>query len=121
MKIILLVAFGMVLAGFSSFSADVAVPGGSISFTNIAVLQVLEVYKAMTGLELVTDSRVKMVRHQVALEADSVPKDKVVKLLEKALLDQAGVVITHLDDKRASVTCNDALPIIQATHAPKGN
>ena len=34
-----------------------------------------------------------------------------MKLIEKAMLEQAGIVITHLDDKRASVTCNDALPI----------
>jgi hypothetical protein len=37
-----------------------------------------------------------------------------MKLIEKALVDQAGVVITQLDGQRASVTYNDALAITPA-------
>jgi hypothetical protein len=33
-----------------------------------------------------------------------------VKLFEKAFIEQAGIVVTRLDEKRSSVACNDALP-----------
>ncbi len=115
MKTTLLIAFGLFLGSLCLFSADVANPPNSISFTNVHLIQVLEIYKLVSGFELVTDSHVKRVPHQITLEAHGVETDKAVKLLEKALLEQAGVVITRLDDKRASVTYNDALPITNIT------
>lgn len=36
--------------------------------------------------------------------------------MEDALIKQAGIVITHLDDKSVSVTYNDALPITGSKH-----
>jgi type II secretory pathway component GspD/PulD (secretin) len=79
------------------------------------VQQVLPIYKAMSGLDLVVDSRVKTVLWPVTLQSsEALPKAEATKLIEKALLEQAGVVITHLDGRRASVTHNDALAIIPA-------
>ena len=115
MKTTLLVAFGIFLASLCSFSAEVAAPPGNIYLKNVEVLKVLDIYKALAGLELVTDSRVATVRHPITLITATIAKDKAVKLMEKALVEQAGVVITRLDDKRTSVTYNDALPISQAT------
>jgi hypothetical protein len=40
---------------------------------------------------------------------------EALKFMEKTLLEQAGIVITHLDNKQLSVTYNDALPIKQVT------
>ena len=111
----------MLVASLCSLSADEVAPRGAMDFTNADVLQVVDIYKAMTGAQLVTDSRVKMVRHTITLLANPSRKEEAVKLLEKALLEQAGVVMTRLDDKRVSVTFNDALPITQAKKAAKGN
>ena len=84
----------MLFLSTCAFAADF--PADSFNYQNATVGQVLPIYKELSGLELVVDSRVKNVR------------------IEKELLEQAGVIITHLDDKRASVTCNDALTITKA-------
>jgi hypothetical protein len=73
----------------------------------------------LAGVELVTDSRVRTVHHHITLQAKADAPAQGAKLLEKALLEQAGVVITCIDDKRVSVTYNDALPITQTEKAPK--
>ena len=104
-----------------AFSAEVGLAPGSINFANSEVSQILEIYRSMTAMDLVIDSRVKTMHHPITLQAKAASKDEAVKLIEKALVDQAGVVITRLDDKRASVTYNDALPITQAKKTPKGN
>lgn len=83
---------------------------GMISFKNVPVTQILPIYKSLSGLELVIDSRVKRVSSLVTVAASNpLSKADAEKLIEKALLDQAAIVITRLDDKRASVTYNDAL------------
>ena len=38
-----------------------------------------------------------------------ISKADALKFIEKALVEQAAVVVTQLDDKRVSVTFNDAL------------
>ena len=114
MKTSLLLAFALLVAGLCSGAT--AAPG-AIHFTNAEVSQVLPIFRDLTGLELVIDSRAKSVRYTITLEAKAAGKDEAAKLIEKALVDQAGIVITRLDDKRASVTYNDALPITQAKEA----
>jgi type II secretory pathway component GspD/PulD (secretin) len=83
---------------------------GMINFKNVPVAQILPIYKSLSGLELVVDSRAKRVSSPVTVAATSpLSKAEAERLIEKALLDQAAIVITRLDDKRASVTYNDAL------------
>jgi AICAR transformylase/IMP cyclohydrolase PurH len=66
----------------------------------------------MSGLEFVIDSRVKTVSSPITLRIVGLrTKEEVMKLMREALVKQAGIVITQLDDKRESVTFNDALPI----------
>lgn len=90
-------------------------PKGTLDFKNAEVRQVLPIYKAVSGLDLVVDSRVKTVRWPVTLQSsEALPKAEATKLIEKALLEQAGIVITHLDGQRASVTHNDALAVTPA-------
>jgi hypothetical protein len=98
-----------------------SIPSGRIDFTDAEVPQVLQVYRALVGGELVTDSRVRTVHCHLTLQAKADAPAQGAKLLEKALLEQAGVVITRIDDKRVSVTYNDALPITQTEKAPTGN
>ena len=96
-------------------------PNRGIYFTSAEVPQVLQIYRALAGVELVTDSRVRTVDYHVTLQAKADAPAQAAKRLEKALLEQAGVVITRIDDKRVSVTYNDALPITQTEKAPTGN
>jgi hypothetical protein len=78
----------------------------------------LKIYKEWSGYELVVDSHVAEIHTPIdysqAFSAMYRTSD-AVKCLEKVMLDQAGIVITHLDDKRVSVTYNDALPIKNVT------
>jgi hypothetical protein len=90
-------------------------PKGVLDFKNAEVQQLLPIYKAMSGLDLVVDSRVRTVHSPITLQSSApIGKAEATKLIEKALLEQAGVVITHLDGQRASVTYNDALVVIPA-------
>jgi type II secretory pathway component GspD/PulD (secretin) len=84
---------------------------GMINFKNVSISEVLRIYQSLSGLELVIDSRAKQ-EHTLITVTTTAPltKTQCIKLLEKTLLSQAAIVITPLDDKRASVTYNDALP-----------
>lgn len=119
MKTHLLILLALLLTSAGAHSAEAGGVPGSIRFSNAEVSQVLPIYRAMTGRELVVDSRVKTVRHTITLEAQAAGKEEGAKLIEKALLSQAGIVITRLDKKRASVTYNDALPIAPAKNASR--
>ena len=119
MKTSLLIALGLLLTTWSSNSAEAGAAPGSVHFSNAQVSQVLPIYRAMTGLELIVDSRVKTVGYTITLKAQGGGKEAGVKLIEQALLNQAGIVITRLDKKRASVTYNDALPTTPAKNASK--
>jgi len=89
-------------------------PKYTIDFKKVDTQQALSFYANLSGLELVTDSHVSAVHNPIALQSSSPSKSETMKLVEKALIEQAGIVITRLDDKKASVTFNDALPITTA-------
>jgi hypothetical protein len=110
MKTSLFIGFGILLAVLCS-SAEPPGPAGSIRFRNAEVPKVLDIYKALTGADLIIDLRVKGLPYGISLRASGEDKTVVAKLPEKALLQQAGVLITRLDDGKVSVTCNDALPV----------
>jgi hypothetical protein len=83
----------------------------SINFVNVPVDQVLDIYKASTSLELVIASNVRLATHSITLRAINVSPEAVPHLLEQALLKQAGVILSRLDEKRVSVTYNDQLEL----------
>ena len=98
--------------------AFVPPPPGSIQFDDsqptIDVQDFLQVYKSMSGLELVIDSRAAKIHTPFkshAKKTDWFTRANALKLIETNYLEEAGIVITHIDDKRVSVTYNDALPI----------
>jgi hypothetical protein len=76
--------------------------------------KVLEVHKQFSGRELVISSELKFFHPPINLKLQGVSKTNAMKAIEKVLLEQSGVVITPLDDKRISVTFNDALPLTPA-------
>ena len=97
----------------SAFSAGS--PAGSINFVNAPVNKVLPVYQALSGGQIIQSSEVKRMHSAITVRSSSaLSKADTLKLIEKALIEQAGVVITPLGDKRISVTINDALPIKKA-------
>ena len=96
------------LVTFCAYSADY--PDSKIDLTNADLSQVLRIYKGVSGLDLIIDSRAKIECH-ITLVSATLKKDELLKLIESTLVTQARIVITRLDDKRASVTFNDALPI----------
>ena len=118
MKISLFTAFAILLVSVHVVSSAENTTPGAFDMKNADVLQVLSLYRDLAGSELITDSRVKTVRHQITLAGSASGKEAAAKLVEGALLEQAGVVITHLDARRVSVTYNDALPISGAKKSP---
>jgi type II secretory pathway component GspD/PulD (secretin) len=99
----------------SLWTASAQEPKSPLSFINTPVQKILTMYQHFSGLELVQSSEVKKLSTTITLKTNGpVSKADLIKLMEQALLTQAGVVISHLDEHRASVTYNDALPIIPA-------
>ena len=81
----------------------------TLDFRKVGVDSILDLYQATSGLGLVIDSRVP-VRTLVTVKTSApVNEADTLKIIEQALVSQAGVVITRLDNKRASVTYNDQL------------
>jgi hypothetical protein len=84
-------------------------PSMTLDFRKARVQDILDLYQATSGLCFVTDTRVPV--HALVTVKTSVPvsKAETLETIERALVSQAGVVITRLDDNRASVTYNDQL------------
>ena len=118
MRSILLLSFLSLFVRLHALAAEE--PKGRLNIKDFDVQQVLPFYKDISALELVIDSRVKTVHSSITLQiSEPLPKAQAVRLLEKALLEQAGIVITRLEGERASVTYNDALPIVAAKKPSK--
>jgi hypothetical protein len=110
MKLALILLAGLLVSVCPSFATDTS--SGMMDVKNVPTADILTIYQKMSGLELVVDSRVKRVLSPVTFKTTTpLSKEESLKLIQSALLKQAGIVITRLDDKRASVTFNDALPI----------
>src|SRR5580765_5740375 len=89
---------------------------GMIDISGVTVSTVLPIYRDLSGAELVVSSEVKRLVTPVTIgPAGPLKKEEAMKLIEKELLDQAGVLITKLDKTRISVTHNDALPTTPVT------
>lgn len=96
---------------------ELVIPAGLVNVNSADACQMLQLYTLLSGKELVTSSHVNSVAAKITLQPEvALKKSEVLKLFEKALLDQAGIVITKLDEKRVSVTYNDALPVTVVTN-----
>jgi hypothetical protein len=98
------------LACRPSFAQDTNKITTGINLVNVEPARVLDVYKAATRRELIVASDVRLANHHITLHFSG-SAEAVPALIEQALLKQAGIVITRLDDKRASVTYNDKLEL----------
>ena len=76
---------------------------GTINLESVKIPVVLNLYSQITDKELVIESAVTNQSKFISVRMQAASKMECAKLLEKALLEQADIVITPLDDKRASV------------------
>jgi hypothetical protein len=84
---------------------------GNLNYGKWPVSKVLAIYKAITKTELIVASNVQDI-HGIDLGMkEPLPSDEAARVIEQALLNQAGIVITHLGGKKASVTYNDKLEL----------
>jgi hypothetical protein len=113
-RILLLLLASLFMPLFTPYADDANAGGSVIHFECMPPSLVLDVYKDMSGLEFVVDSRVKTVRSPISLHIEGSPPpstEEVLKQMREVFIKQAGIVITRLDSKRESVTFNDALLI----------
>ena len=84
---------------------------GIFDFKGAPPENLLSAYEELSGLELIISSHVRALSTPINLKTErTVSRNEAEDLIKRALLLQAGIVITRLDEKRASVTYNDALP-----------
>ncbi len=85
-------------------------PVSSINFTSAQVVQVLDIYKEITGRELIIGDDVKNSPNQITF-TNSTPltHSQTIKVLQDILKKQAGVEIKALDEKRDTATFNPEL------------
>jgi hypothetical protein len=83
----------------------------SLEFTNIDAQTIIALYAKLSRLELITDSHAKVIRTPISVQAYEITQSQQISLVGGSLKEQAGIVITRLDEKRASVTYDSALPI----------
>ena len=70
---------------------------GVFKFTDADISKVLDAYRAATGLDLVVASNIEKAPGKVSLESKGqTSASEAARLIERALLDQAGVIITRL-------------------------
>ena len=104
----LCVLFG---GGYSALSQTESLSTGIINWVNLPVSKVLDTYKHLVKTELVVATNVRDA-HNIALRTEKpMTSDALAHMIEQALQNQAGVVVTHLDNKRTSVTYNDKLEL----------
>ena len=111
-SILIIIVCVSILAGYPASGQDTDGITGNIDFVNVPVAKVLDVYKGLTKSELIIASDVRRSAHGITVHAmGASSRETVRQMLERALLKQAGIVVTPLDDKRVSVTYNDQLKL----------
>lgn len=89
---------------------DEVFPPGTVNFTGGAVMQVLEIYKEMTGRELILSPEVVNNPKLINIKPDKAMKrSEVVKLIEDTLREQAALEFKPMDDQRYTVSYSPAL------------
>ena len=107
---VLILGYSLVLMGADSKS-DSVIPQGLLKFNETASSQIFQYYKILTGKTLVISAHVPL-GARITIQPDMALKvSEAIALTEKSLLDQAGIILTKIDEQRVSVTYNEALPV----------
>src|SRR5437867_13285571 len=88
------------LITFVASSADG--PTGSISFANMSSDKVLVFYKEMSKCQLIEATDVKNHHRDISIRHNG-SKEETLRAIEKAIVEQAGIVVTGHDGTRVSV------------------
>lgn len=81
-----------------------------IALDRMPLAQVLSLYQEVTSDPLVIAAQVRAMKREITTPPTTVQSEEAqAKLIREALLKQAGVVVSKLEDGRVSVTYNDAL------------
>ncbi len=81
-----------------------------VALDRMPLAQVLSLYQGVTSDQLVIATQVRELVREITIPPTTVKSEEAeAKLIRQALLKQAGVVVTKLEDGRVSVTHNDAL------------
>jgi hypothetical protein len=120
MKVYLSALAVLILCSVPEFRAQDKVeellPAGAIDMLNAPAWMLLDMYDGISGGVLIVSSDVKKKGWTVTLQLKGPQrKAEALKAIERALLEQNGIVITPLDRNRISVTHNDAWPIKMIT------
>ena len=93
------------LEGKNETTRAAAEETGTIKLMNARPLDVLELYSEVSGKKVEMSSNVIARAPRVTMKTvkPSSPKE-ILKLIEEELLDQAGIIITDLDEQRVSAT-----------------
>ena len=82
--------------------ASKIIPAGGIKFFSIELSQLLPFYAEYAGAQLDTSELGKLQPLQISFEnKKDVTRSEIVQLLDKALYDQIGIVVSHPDSKHA--------------------
>jgi hypothetical protein len=101
----LLTLLAVVLAGITQ-----AQPAGVLKFDSLPVRDMLEFYGQLTGKKLVIAPNVDKALLKITLRSDGpTSRDETARTIERALAEQAGVIVTPLDNNQVSVTYDEAL------------
>jgi len=98
-----------ILAGYPASGKNTNTITTGINFVNVPVDKALDIYKDSSQLIIASD--VRRATHPITLHTTAVSPEIARQMIEQALLKQAGIVITRLDDKRISITYNDKLEL----------
>lgn len=81
-----------------------------IALDRMPLTQVLSLYQEVTSDSLVIATQVRAMKRDITIPPTTVQSEEAqAKLIRAALLKQAGVVVSKLEDGRVSVTYNDVL------------
>lgn len=83
------------------------------AFNKMALSQVFHIYQAWSGVQLVITppAQSQSSRNISVISNTPLTNAEACKLIENALREQAGILITKIDDKGSSVTYDATLPI----------
>ncbi len=101
--------------GVSHGHAQTNAPGKieAFAFNKMDVFTLFRIYQELSGVELELSPAAKSQNSRAISLISNTPvtKAEACKLIESALREQAGILITKIDDQRSSVTYDATLPI----------
>ena len=92
-------------------------PAGFFKFVQLDLQRVLDIYADVAGAQLEIEPQVRKSSSTITLETTQpLTRSALIRLLDNALHEQAGIRVEHLDPNRAKIVYDKALKSAPATH-----